>query len=266
MARRRLGSERHRTGAPVHPAAPWPLQVGHRPRSGQRRRARPKGRFVQDLAARDFEVLDGGVARTIKDFRRDLAGVSVACCSTSAAAWKPEWRTRARAATHVLSWLTGRATRRPFSRSTRGSTSRALHGRAKQLPGLACSRRSARLRCTTPSPRRPSAWAAARAPPRGGRVHRRQRHIEPADSQPRSPALPARSTCRSTSSASCRRSTTRRRTMSTPSAVKSPLAGSLSDLADWTGGQTFMASTPGERSVVGAADRRRASASVSHCL
>src|SRR5258706_14792884 len=37
-----------------------------------------KGRFVADLTARDFEVLDGGEARSIKDFRHDLTGVSVA--------------------------------------------------------------------------------------------------------------------------------------------------------------------------------------------
>ena len=30
-----------------------------------------KGRFVQDLAARDFEVLDDGQARPITDFRTD---------------------------------------------------------------------------------------------------------------------------------------------------------------------------------------------------
>src|ERR1700687_3517458 len=37
-----------------------------------------KGRFVQDLKARDFEVLDGGEARAISDFQLDTAGVSVA--------------------------------------------------------------------------------------------------------------------------------------------------------------------------------------------
>ncbi|HEY3044057.1 MAG TPA: hypothetical protein VGJ39_08525, partial [Vicinamibacterales bacterium] len=36
-----------------------------------------KGRFVQNLTARDFEILDGGRVRPITDFRRDLAGVSV---------------------------------------------------------------------------------------------------------------------------------------------------------------------------------------------
>ena len=37
-----------------------------------------KGRFVQDLTVRDFEVTDGGRSRPITDFRQDLAGVSVA--------------------------------------------------------------------------------------------------------------------------------------------------------------------------------------------
>ena len=37
-----------------------------------------KGRFVQNLTARDFEVLDAGQVRPISDFRRDLAGVRVA--------------------------------------------------------------------------------------------------------------------------------------------------------------------------------------------
>src|SRR5438093_4992618 len=36
-----------------------------------------KGRFVQDLKARDFEVLDGGEARSIADVRRATAGVSL---------------------------------------------------------------------------------------------------------------------------------------------------------------------------------------------
>src|SRR4029079_7669268 len=37
-----------------------------------------KGRFVQDLTAHDFEVLESGAARTIADFRRDVTGISVA--------------------------------------------------------------------------------------------------------------------------------------------------------------------------------------------
>src|SRR5581483_8103599 len=37
-----------------------------------------KGRFVRDLTARDFEVLDAGRERPITEFRRDQSGVSVA--------------------------------------------------------------------------------------------------------------------------------------------------------------------------------------------
>ena len=36
-----------------------------------------RGRFVQNLSARDFQVLNGGERRTIADFRHDLAGISV---------------------------------------------------------------------------------------------------------------------------------------------------------------------------------------------
>jgi len=36
------------------------------------------GRFVQDLTARDFEILEGGRQRPITSFQRDAAGISVA--------------------------------------------------------------------------------------------------------------------------------------------------------------------------------------------
>src|SRR5258708_14591459 len=38
----------------------------------------PKGRFVVDLTARDFEVVDGGQTRPIADLQADIAPVSVA--------------------------------------------------------------------------------------------------------------------------------------------------------------------------------------------
>src|SRR5256885_9120903 len=37
-----------------------------------------KGRFVRDLGVADFEVFDSGRMRSIKDFRQDIAGLSVA--------------------------------------------------------------------------------------------------------------------------------------------------------------------------------------------
>src|SRR5438876_11965545 len=37
-----------------------------------------KGRFVQDLSAKDFVILDAGQPRRIADFRKDFGGVSLA--------------------------------------------------------------------------------------------------------------------------------------------------------------------------------------------
>src|SRR5438128_1626072 len=68
-----------------------------------------KGRFVQGLLARDFQVLEGDEPRPITDFRPDAVGVSVALlfdASGSMAGQLPDARD---AAVQVLSWLeTGR--------------------------------------------------------------------------------------------------------------------------------------------------------------
>ena len=81
-----------------------------------------KGRFVQDLTARDFEVLDGGQPRTITDFRHDAAGVSVALLFDVSGSMEGAAGDAREAATHVLSWLDASATKRRSSRSTRTST------------------------------------------------------------------------------------------------------------------------------------------------
>jgi len=64
-----------------------------------------KGRFVQDLKARDFEVLDGGEARSIADFRRDTAGVSLAVLFDVSGSMEGRLRDAREAALHVLSWM-----------------------------------------------------------------------------------------------------------------------------------------------------------------
>src|SRR5215831_11937037 len=64
-----------------------------------------KGRFVPDLTARDFEILENGRPRSITDFRHDLAGVSIALLfdvSGSMEGHLPDARETAR---HTLSWL-----------------------------------------------------------------------------------------------------------------------------------------------------------------
>jgi Ca-activated chloride channel family protein len=64
-----------------------------------------KGRFVQDLKANDFEVLDGGQTRTISDFRTDLAGISVAVLFDVSGSMEGLLPHAREAASHVLSWL-----------------------------------------------------------------------------------------------------------------------------------------------------------------
>src|SRR3989441_1043515 len=64
-----------------------------------------KGRFVHDLSARDFEILDNGQSRAIADFRRDIAGVSVAVLFDVSGSMEGHMPNAREAATHVLSWL-----------------------------------------------------------------------------------------------------------------------------------------------------------------
>ena len=64
-----------------------------------------KGRFVQDLNARDFEILDAGQSRAIADFRNDTAGVSVAVLFDVSGSMEGRLPNAREAATHVLSWL-----------------------------------------------------------------------------------------------------------------------------------------------------------------
>src|SRR5207249_3689072 len=64
-----------------------------------------KGRFVQDLTARDFEILDAGQVRRIADFRRDFAGVSIALLFDVSGSMEARLADAREAARHVLSWL-----------------------------------------------------------------------------------------------------------------------------------------------------------------
>jgi Ca-activated chloride channel homolog len=64
-----------------------------------------RGRFVQDLSARDFEILDGGLKRSITDFRSDLTGVSIALLFDVSGSREAKLPSAREAAEHVLSWL-----------------------------------------------------------------------------------------------------------------------------------------------------------------
>jgi len=64
-----------------------------------------KGRFVPDLTARDFEILENGRPRSITDFRRDLAGVSIALLFDVSGSMEGHLQDARETARHTLSWL-----------------------------------------------------------------------------------------------------------------------------------------------------------------
>jgi Ca-activated chloride channel family protein len=64
-----------------------------------------KGRFVVDLTARDFEVVDGGQTRPIADLQQDLAAISVAVLFDVSGSMEGHLPNAREAARHVLSWL-----------------------------------------------------------------------------------------------------------------------------------------------------------------
>jgi Ca-activated chloride channel family protein len=64
-----------------------------------------KGRFVRDLTAKDFVVLDNGESRPITDFRHDLSGVSLALLFDVSGSMEARMGDARDAARHVLSWL-----------------------------------------------------------------------------------------------------------------------------------------------------------------
>jgi len=64
-----------------------------------------KGRVVTDLTAKDFEVLDGGESRAISDFRTDSSGVSVAFLFDVSGSMEGHAVSARDAAQHLLGWL-----------------------------------------------------------------------------------------------------------------------------------------------------------------
>jgi Ca-activated chloride channel family protein len=64
-----------------------------------------KGRFVQNLTVRDFEIFDGGLPRPIREFRRDTGAISVALLFDVSGSMEARLEDARDAARHVLSWL-----------------------------------------------------------------------------------------------------------------------------------------------------------------
>jgi Ca-activated chloride channel homolog len=64
-----------------------------------------KGRFVTDLSKADFEVLENGRPRTIADFRHEQASLSLALLFDVSGSMEGHMPAAREAATHLLSWM-----------------------------------------------------------------------------------------------------------------------------------------------------------------
>ena len=210
-----------------------------------------KGRFVQDLTARDFEVLDGEQTRSITDLQRDLAGISVAVLFDVSGSMEGHMPNAREAATHVLSWMdASRDEAAVYTFDTH------LDERAPFTVGLHAL--PASLNHLVPFGATSLHDAIAETAVRVGAREGRRRavivmtdgadnasHLKPSDVSAIASGIdvpvyifgivPSIDNPESDAS--------------THSVESSAFAGPLADLAAWTGGHVFVASTPGQRSV-----------------
>jgi Ca-activated chloride channel family protein len=210
-----------------------------------------KGRFVQDLSAHDFEVLDGGERRAITDFRTDFAGVSIALLFDVSGSMQAKLTPAREAAEHVLSWLEPvRDEAGIFTFDTRLQEMTPFTVGLKALPKS--------LAGVVPFGATSLHDAIAQTADRAGRREGRRRAVVVlTDGNDNASRLTPGEVSAIASAidvpvyifgivpsidnplADGRTST----------AEHSPLAGPLADLAAWTGGHVFVASTPGQRSI-----------------
>ena len=206
---------------------------------------------MQDLKAHDFEILDGGQPRRITDFRSDLSGVSVALLFDVSGSMEARLADAREAAGHVLKWLEPeRDETAIFTFDTR------LDERTPFTTGLSTlpSSMSSVVPFGATSLHDAIAQTAERVGARDGRRRAvvvltdggdNASRMKPADVSALASAIDVPIyifgivASIDNPSADTRVSTTER----------SPLAGPLADLASWTGGHVFVASTPAQRSV-----------------
>ena len=210
-----------------------------------------KGRFVTDLSARDFEVLDGTTRRPILEFRHDSEGLSLALLFDVSGSMEGRLTDAREAANHVLSWLDGvRDEAAIFSFDT-------------QLDELLPFTRG--LKTLPPSMSKVTAFGAtslhdaiARTAERaGGHDGRRRAVVVLTDGHDNASRLrPSEASALASAIdvpvyifgivASIDNPA---EDVAVTPAVRSSLVGALDDLAAATGGRTFISSGPGQRSL-----------------
>jgi Ca-activated chloride channel family protein len=209
-----------------------------------------KGRFVQNLTVRDFEVFDGGIPRQIKEFRPDTGDISIALLFDVSGSMESRLSDARDAARHVLSWLDRHQDEAAiFTFDTRLAEVTPFTAGLKQLPGTVDE--------FTPF----------------GATSLHDAIGETADRLSTRPGI-RRAVVVFTDGIDTASRLTAAEVSAAASAIdvpvyifavvpsidnptaentligedKSPLAGALADLAAWTGGHVFVASVPAERS------------------
>jgi Ca-activated chloride channel family protein len=210
-----------------------------------------KGRFVRDLTARDFEILDAGKTRPISNLQNDLAGISVAVLFDVSGSMEGHLPNAREAAMHLLSALdaardeaavytfdTHLDERSPFQAGLRSLPDSMSH----VIPFGATSLHDA---------------VALTARKVGEREGRRRAVVVLTDGVDNASHLKPEDVSAIASSIdvpvyifgivpSIDNPSAETWTHSTDSTA---LAGPLADLAAWTGGHVFVASSPAQRSV-----------------
>jgi Ca-activated chloride channel homolog len=210
-----------------------------------------KGRFVQDLSMRDFEILEGTRPRRIVDFRRDSGDVSVALLFDVSGSMEGRLPDAREAANHILSWLDAqRDEAAVFMFDTQLDEVMPFTIGLKTLP-------SSMSRVTpfgATSLHDAIAQTAQRTAGREGRRHAvavltdgkdNASHLKPQEVSAIASAIDVPIYIFGVVAAIDNPA----EDVATSSAVHSGLVGSLENLASWTGGGVFIVSAPGQRSV-----------------
>ena len=210
-----------------------------------------KGRFVQDLTARDFEILEGDEKRPITDCQRDVAGISVALLLDVSGSMEAQLANARETANHVLSWLEReRDEAAVYTFDTRLQEVTPFTIGLRMLPE--------KLALLTPFGATSLHDAIAQTAQRSGtREGRRQAVVVMTDGLDNASRLTPGEVSGIASSidvpvyvvgvvSSIDNPSS---AVSTVSAGRSPLGGALADLSTWTGGRPFIVSTIAERSL-----------------
>ena len=207
-----------------------------------------RGRFVQNLSARDFEIVDQGEFRPISDFRLDPGGVSVALLFDVSGSMEHTLPDAREAARHLLSWLEAHDEAAVFTFDTRLNEIASFSSGLRTLPESMSS--------VTPFGATSLHDAIARLAERvATREGRRRAIVVFTDGRDNASRLSPGEVSGIASAIdvpvylfAAVPSIDNPGTEFSAGDGRSSLAGPLSDLAAWTGGHVFVASTPGARS------------------